>query len=274
MSRLLTLAAVVLALYALWAGLLYAQQRHMMFPGATMRIAPARPALPRDVSSVRLETDVGRVEAWFRPSPGDAPGPVIVFAHGNLELIDDRADLPEQFAAIGYGTLLVEYPGYGRSEGHASLATLDSAFSAAHDWLLARPEVDATRIVAMGASVGTGPAARLATRRRTFAMILHAPFTRIADFAAGYGVPGFLTRDPFDNVAEVSRYDGPVLVLHGRYDDVIPYAHGVAVAGASKRATFVALECAHNDCPGDEAHYWATIASFLERSAPPRAEAP
>ncbi|HET9485623.1 MAG TPA: alpha/beta hydrolase [Xanthomonadales bacterium] len=260
MRALLVPLALVLAAYAAYCALLFSQQRAMMFPGATMRIAPDEPRPPPGVRSVRF---AGGGEAWFRP-PATVPGPIVVFAHGNAELIDDGEDVLAGCAAHGLGTLLVEYPGYGRTRGDPSLASLDAAFDAAYDWLAAQPEVDPARIHALGRSVGTGVAARLATRRDVAALVLQSPFTRVADFAWRMGVPPWFVRDPYDNLEAVARYPGPVLVLHGRRDDVIPFAMGEAVARASPRATLVPMDCAHNDCPDDAADYWRTVARFVD----------
>lgn len=279
MSRLLPLLLVLLGAYAVYCAVLYGQQRRVLFPGAGIHPTPV-PRLPPGVRAISIETPTGSVEAWFR-APASMPGPVVIFAHGNAELIDDGADLVAGFSALGIGTLLVEYPGYGRSEGSPSLTSLEQAYDRAYDWLVAQPETDSAKIVAMGRSIGTGVAARLATRRAVAALILQSPFTRISDFATGLGVPPFLVRDRFDNLDAVARYDGPVLVLHGRFDDVVPFAHGAAVVRASPRASLVPLDCAHNDCPRDAAAWWRAISTHLDdafsagggaRTRPPRTE--
>lgn len=262
MSRIFVLAGVLLGLYPLYCALLYGQQRGMMFPGTAIAVDDP-PPLPPGVVATRLATPHGTVEAWFLP-PASLPGPVVVFAHGNFEVIDHATDVLDGFRGLGIGVLLVEYPGYGRNPGTPSLESLDAAFERAYDWVAAQPGVDPARIHAMGRSVGTGIAARLATRRPVAGLILQSPFTRIADFAARLLAPAFLVRDPFDNLDAVSRYEGPVLVMHGRDDDVIPFAHGEAVARASAKARFVPLDCAHNDCPGDPAPYWRTISDFIQ----------
>ena len=63
-----------------------------------------------------------------------------------------------------------------------------------------------------------------------------------------HALPSFLVTFPYDNLARVSEFDGPVLVVHGRRDEVIPFAAGQHLAAAAKQATFVPLECGHADC--------------------------
>src|SRR5439155_16972815 len=107
--------------------------------------------------------------------------------------------------------------------------------------LAARDDVDPQRIVAMGVSIGGGPACELALSRPVRALVLLSTFTSIDEFARAFWLPPFLARDRFDNRARVSAFAGPVLVLHGRHDELIPFAHGQALAAAAKHAQFVAL---------------------------------
>jgi pimeloyl-ACP methyl ester carboxylesterase len=69
-----------------------------------------------------------------------------------------------------------------------------------------------------------------------------------------------LVRDPLDTLAAVGRFDGPVLVLHGEYDEIVPVDHGRALAAASARAQLHLLPCGHNDCPRP----WPQVRRFLD----------
>ena len=68
-------------------------------------------------------------------------------------------------------------------------------------------------------------------------------------FAARYLAPGFLVRDPFDNLAALEGVEAPVLVLHGRRDRVVPYEHGEAVAEAAGAKLITFDGAGHNDVP-------------------------
>ncbi|MGE5232990.1 MAG: hypothetical protein ACM3OB_02680 [Acidobacteriota bacterium] len=76
-------------------------------------------------------------------------------------------------------------------------------------------------------------------------------------------------RDPFDNLAVLRRYRGPLLLLRGSRDDIIPPDQGRALAAAAPQAELHLLHCGHNDCPRE----WPLVLDFLERHeilAPPR----
>ncbi|HJU43079.1 MAG TPA: alpha/beta hydrolase, partial [Vicinamibacterales bacterium] len=159
----------------------------------------------------------------------------------------------------GFGVLLVEYPGYGGAPGSPSEKSITEATRALYDWAATDPRVDAKRIVAYGRSLGGGAAARLALERPIAALILESAFTSVADFAARFMAPTFLIRDPFDNRKTLASYRGPLLVIHGRMDTIVPFEHGRELASIVPGAQFRELDCGHNDCPRD----WRTIALFL-----------
>lgn len=194
---------------------------------------------------------------------GNARAPVLVFFHGNGELIDFLSyefQAPRQW---GMGILLVEYPGYGRSAGSPSQASVTAAALAAHDWLSLQPSVDAARVVAYGRSLGGGAAAILAARRGAAALVLESTFTSVKSFAHRFWMPEFAILDPFDNLSAVQTYTGPVLVLHGEQDDLIPPAHAKSLARANTRSELHMLACGHNDCDRP----WSLIRKFLAANA-------
>jgi fermentation-respiration switch protein FrsA (DUF1100 family) len=257
---LLMFGLVVAALVAGYWCLLFLTQRSILFPAPPVAGAPGRPA---DAEQVWLATAAGRVEAWFLPpaTARAARAPLILFAHGNGELIDFWPPAFDQPRRWGAAVLLLEYPGYGRSPGHPTQEEITETALAGYDWARARPDVDPERIVAYGRSVGGGAVCQLAMHRPVAALVLESTFTSVRAFARGFGAPGFLVRDPFDNLAAVRGYGGPVLIVHGRFDDIIVPAHSQALAAAARRGELHLLACGHNDCPRP----WPLIRTFLER---------
>lgn len=256
--------AVVVAAY--WT-LLFFAQRSMLFPMPPVAGAPARPPF---AEQVWLPASFGRVEAWYLPPVGahTGPAPLLLFTHGNGELIDDW---PEEFDPArhrGIGVLLVEYPGYGRSDGSPSEVSITEGVLAAYDWAQGQPHLDKSRIIPYGRSLGGGAATILAKARPVPALILESSFSSVAAFASGFGTPALLVRDRFDSVSALRSFKGPVLILHGDRDDIVPPHHARALAAASSNATLEFLPCGHNDCPRP----WAEIHGFLGKNAllPPR----
>lgn len=253
----LRVALAVVVVAAAWWSFLFLMQRRLMYPAPDAAGAPTRPP---DARQVWLAGRAGRTEAWFLPPPAGrrSPAPLLLFGHGNGELIDYWPPEFREPRSWGMAVLLVEYPGYGRSEGRPSEESIRETFVAAYDWAAAEPSVDASRIVGYGRSLGGGAVGRLSLERVLAAIILESAFSSTRPFARGFGAPGFLVRDPFDNVEAVRAFDGPILLIHGARDEVIPVTHGHTLAAAAG-VPLHELACGHNDCPRS----WPLIEEFL-----------
>lgn len=270
--RALTIAlSTCVVTYMVFVGLLGLLQRKMIFAGADQ---PARPVAGLDEAGAErwwLDTPEGRVEAWFLPGKGasaDAPGPAVIIAHGNGEAIDDWLHgLPDRYRDAGISVLLPEYRGYGRLAGTPSQAHITADYAKFDDRLAARDEVDAGRIFFHGFSLGGAVVASLARVRTPKALILQSTFTSIADMAKGFPfpVPRFIIRDPFDTIGEVRRLHVPMLIVHGRLDDVIPFSHGQKLAQAAHDADFVVHGGGHH-LMNDAVAFWRAVRKLLARA--------
>ncbi len=265
MNRLLAFALTIAGAAALWAVIVWFAQRSMLFPAPPAGYADPT-AVKRVGGSVQwLDLPFGRVESWWLPALDAAPAerarPLVIYAHGNGELIDFW---PDEFATLrraGLHVLLVEYPGYGRSEGTPSAASVKATMLAAYDRTAVDPRVDRNRVVAMGRSLGGGVAAQLASARPLAALVLESSFTSVADLARRFAVPAWLIRDRLDSAAVLRSFGKPVLVVHGRQDTIVPVAHGRQLA-AIARGELHEFDCGHNDC----APQWELVLDFLRRN--------
>lgn len=253
------LLGIVAAVVVAWIASTWILQRAVLFPKPPAALVS--PAVGRsDLEVVWLDPE--RVEAWYLPARNvDGPAPALLFTHGNGELIDYWLDAFSGASESGLAVMLVEYPGYGRSGGRPSERSIALTMAAAYDHLASRPDVDENRIVAWGRSLGGAAACSLADQREIAALILESTFTGVRPLARRFGLFGPLVRDPFDNLPVVETFEGPVLVLHGERDSIIPVAHGRALARAAREAELHIQPCGHNDCP----FAWPLIQSFLER---------
>jgi len=78
-------------------------------------------------------------------------------------------------------------------------------------------------------------------------------------------VPSFLVKDPFDNLAVIRNFDGPVLIIHGTRDEIIPYRHGQALAAAAPDGNLVSFQNGHNDLPTDSRQFWQAVDEYLQK---------
>ncbi len=258
-----TLIATLAALYVTYAAIMYARQRTLLFPGATIKRV-FKPDWPSDVKLVTLPASFGGVNAlWLPARQPPKRAPAVIFLHGNSQFADELVPSFDTIRALGMHVLLLEYPGYGGMPGAPTFASLREATNLAYDWLATHPNVDASRIVAMGASIGGGPAAQLTADRRVRALVLLSTFADLGQFARERWLPGLLIRDPYDNLARVAAFRGPVMIVHGRCDDVIPFASAEALGRAARRATFVSLDCGHEIAEHVTPELMRAFATFL-----------
>jgi len=261
-------AVFVLVLYAGWCGTLYFAQTALLFPRGMMESAPPEIDRPGDAEQWWVSAEDGsRVEGWFvrgKGRDGTDPGPCVIWLHGNGEYIDDNMQAARMYAEMGVSVLLPEYRGYGRSTGTPSQRAIMEDLERFHGVLLERPEVDARRIVYHGESIGTGFAAALAEKYPPRAMILNSPFLSLAGMAGRSLVPEFFVRSPLRSDEVLRHAVWPVLIFHGTHDRVVPVQQGRALADLTPGATFVELECGHNDLPPDPIRYAGRVRAFLE----------
>ncbi len=258
-------AAAVGALYMGFLCLLFFMQGSFIYPGAKNRVDPV-PPLGHGAEVLRMVTSEGNIEALFLPAMtggGASSGPLVIFAHGNGEVIDYWIEALDGFRERGIGVLLVEYPGYGRSTGSPSEKSIRVAMDAAYDRIALDPLVDRTRIFGFGQSLGGGAICLLARDRPLRALILQSTFTSLDIFVSGYWAPAFLLHDHFDNLAAVREFRGPILFIHGRDDRFIPWTESRTLAAASAHPTLRLYECGHGCWDPVHLPFWRDAVPFL-----------
>jgi fermentation-respiration switch protein FrsA (DUF1100 family) len=256
----LVIAAIVIAGWVIaMVILLRVMQAALAFPAPPPAAQLPDAGKQAGGETVWLDVHGKRVEAWFLPARHSGRAPLIINAHGNGELIDFWANQVGPLRDGGVGVLLVEYPGYGRSEGKPSQQSITDAMLAAYDWAARNPRVDAQRIVAHGRSMGGGAVGQLLRQRQLAALVLESTYTSLADMVRAHHVPDFLILNRLDTRAALADYRGPVLILHGTRDLNIPFSHAKLLAAAAPQARLVELDCGHNDCPPQ----WELVLGFL-----------
>lgn len=255
----------MLLAYASGGCFLYSIQRDLLYPGQYAEV-PQAPLHAGGVIAHRLRTSSGDVDAWYLPPlTDDALFPVVIFGHGNGEVIDMWADGLDELRRWGMAVMLVEYPGYGRSDGIPSEQGIREAMVAAYDRLRMHPGVDETRMVGYGQSLGGGAVCALARDRPLAALVLQSTFTSIRAFAHRFFLPEFLVLDPFDNAEVLSHFDGPVLLLHGEVDDLIPLEQAKAMAQLARNAELRIYQCGHGCWLPDDLPLYDDMRSFFRR---------
>ena len=216
-------------------------------------------------------SDGVRLHGWFIPSDSDT---TIVWLHGNAGNIGHRVDnLLMVNRLLGANVFIIDYRGYGRSEGAPSEKGLYRDAEAALAYLGSRPQTADDRLVFFGRSLGAAVAVELATRTAPHALILESPFTSIREMARlSYPfVPTPLlalpVRSRFDSLAKITGVRAPLMILHGDMDDIVPneIARRLYDAANEPKRFYTIERASHNDtyAVGGEA-YFDALREFID----------
>lgn len=245
-SSLLLAAAALYA--ALCAALYFGQHRLVFLPDSKLYATPA--AIGIEFQDRWITTRDGvRLHGWWIPAPADAP--VVLFLHGNAGNISHRLDTIALLARLGAGVLIIDYRGYGRSEGSPGEQGSYEDARAALDHLGSELGVPAHRVVVFGRSLGGGVASWLAANQPCAGLILESTWTSLPDLATTI-YPVFpvrmLARIRYDTRSRIGQARCPVLVVHSRDDEIVPVSHGERLfAAAREPRQLLLIRGSHNE---------------------------
>ena len=215
--------------------------------------------------------DGTRLHGWLIKPQDAKPAPLVLYFGGNAEEISwmlEAVGGPARGETPGAAWLLVNYRGYGASEGAPSEHALVADALTLYDHARRLHGVDAERIFAFGRSLGSGVAVALAAARPLRGLVLVSPFDSLAAVAKHYYpyLPvDWLLKHRFDSIAHAPAMTAPLLCVIAERDDVIPAVHAerlYAAWGGPKRR--VVLAGANHNSTDGAAGYWSSIRAFLE----------
>jgi fermentation-respiration switch protein FrsA (DUF1100 family) len=211
---------------------------------------------------VVVETEDGLcLGGWFMPARENRTGITVLVCNGNGGNRSFRAPLAAVLSAAGCSVLLFDYRGYGGNPGRPSEPGLLADARAARAYLAARSDVDPSRLVSFGESLGAAVAVALAVETPPLGLILKSPFTSLADIGQLHYpfLPiRLLLRERYPAILQIQRVDVPLLVLAGAEDRIVPAWQSRALYEAARQPKrFVLVAGAdHNDLSllaGDQA---------------------
>lgn len=176
-------------------------------------------------------------------------GPTMVLYHGNAGSACDRAFLAERFEAAGYGFVLVEYAGYSNDSTPPSHERIKQDVMNVIDFLATR---NVSEVALVGESIGAGVASHHASLAPPERLLLIAPFPDLQAVAAErfwFYPTSWLVENAYAPERSLAKYNGPVTIIHGSDDRIIPQRLGWALFDTLKtEKTFVSIDGAgHND---------------------------
>ncbi len=240
---------IIAGVYLIFAGFLFAFQSHYIYyPERVFSADPSSIGL--DFENVHFETADGvKLSGWFVPSE-NARG-VILFCHGNAGNISHRLESIQIFHQLGLDVFIFDYRGYGQSEGKPTEQGTYKDAEAAWQYLIEERQVKPNEVIIFGRSLGGAVASWLAQRHTPGGLILESTFTSLPDIAAGlypYFPVRLLLRFEYNTAEYLGRVDCPVLIVHSRDDEIMPFSHAQRLFEMAKEPKgFLEITGTHNE---------------------------
>lgn len=210
-------------------------------------------ALPADGEEINYTVGAASYRAYFIPGAKPLPKRIWLAFCGNGSLALDWTSILRDYPWNGDAFLLVDYPGYGKNGGYATIASTRASADAALRALIAKLQTDENhlRLCAIGHSLGSAVALDFAARHNVERIVLIAPFTTLREEAATIfgGWIARLLMESYDNrtnLAETRKRNPgtPIAIFHGTEDEVIPVRMGRELAQEFPFVDFFAVESA------------------------------
>jgi fermentation-respiration switch protein FrsA (DUF1100 family) len=251
-----------LALLFLQPKLLYRPLREINFTPADLRLAFEEVAFP--------SRDGVRLSGWYIPRENARF--TLLFCHGNGGNIMHLLDSLTFFHDLGLNCFLFDYRGYGHSAGRPTEPGTYLDAQAAWDWLVREKQAAPEQIILLGRSLGGSIAAHLAGRVPAAGLVVESAFTSYPDIGARfypYMPVRLFARFRYDTLAYLKSVHCPVLLIHSRDDELVPFEFGARLfEAAPEPKKFVEIRGSHNDgfLVSARAYQeaWARWLSFLE----------
>lgn len=240
-----------------------ALQVRLIFPGADTQGKPSSVVHPEpgtELVSLTTEHDE-KIVALFGPAllpdgnphPDPRLRPTLLYFYGNAMCLKDAMFEFEHFRRLGLNVMIPEFVGYGMAAGTPSETGCRDTAEAAFAHLQGRKDINPRKIVTGGWSLGGAVAVDLASRKPVAGLIAFSTFTSMADMSRRsfpFLPASLLLRHRFDCEAKMSHITCPILLGHGRKDDLVPASMLDRLAAAANKAPvmkFVVDDAGHND---------------------------
>lgn len=244
----------------------YLESRSIFFPARVLTSSPQDRGLPFE--DIFIKTADGlTLHGWLVKK--DTNKTTLIFFHGNAGNIGDRLEKINLFYQMGLNVCIVDYRGFGTSEGHPSEEGIYQDALSVYDYLMTREDIDKKRLAGYGASLGGAVVIDLAAKRSLQAIIIDSAFTSATDMAKRIypWVPSFLIRIKFDSYAKILKIGIPKLFIHSREDEIVPFQLGQRLyQRAPDPKEFLEVKGTHNDASIlDREKFTEGIRKFLKK---------
>ncbi len=271
LSSLSTVFGISVLAYILFVFLLFlTQEKLIFFPQRMSELRWHQVAEDVDGETISITAAHGiKLHGWFLPGAGSTPRPTVLFFGGNAMRLDLFVYTLDPLRIQGVNVLLVDYRGYGLSNGLPSTKAMQRDSELVYAAAIDRGDVNPDRIYLWGISIGTGIATHLASVRDVAGIIFFAPFTSLEDVAREaypYFPVRLLLRHHLDNLSLAPKIQVPALIIHGDTDRIQDSSHAqkLAAAWGGDHELIILEDRGHNDLlEAEEA--WKKVVEFIRK---------
>ena len=214
---------ILFAVIAIFVYVKYLEARSLFYPSKKIEYTPA--AIGLEFTDTYFKTKDGKtINGWLVPAKQAKY--TILFFHGNGGNISHRLDKIKILNNIGLNIFIIDYRGYGKSEGKPSEKGVYLDANAAYDYLAKIKGISPDSIIVYGESLGGAVAIELCTKISAKALITEEVFSSIRDMGKimyPY-LPSFFVSDRFNSLARIEKINIPKLFIHSRNDNLVPFA--------------------------------------------------
>lgn len=243
----------------------YLESRSIFFPTKEIEFIPQ--LINFYFEDVYIETeDRIKIHGWFVPQKNARY--TILFLHGNAGNIGHRLDKVEILAKRGLNLLIVDYRGYGKSQGRPSEYGLYLDAKAAYSYLVNNRKIKPGQIILYGESLGCAVVVDLASKVKSKGLILEGAFSSGRDMAKIIYpfLPAFVFSKKFDSLTKIQKVEAPKLFIHSQNDEMVPFDLAKKLYNVAKEPKrMVMLKGGHNTAFLDSKEtYTFALTSFIK----------
>ncbi len=247
----------------------YYEKRRMYYPDSFIDLTPQSVGL--EYEDIYFLTRSGvKLNAWFIETKD--PVATVLFLHGNAGNVSNRIGIIQMFHEAKFNIFIVDWRGYGRSQGIPSEQGLYDDALAGYEYLINEKKVPPEQIIIYGKSLGANVAIDLASRVKIGIFICDSSFTSALDMGRELFpyIPGLFLEAvlsvKFDALSKIKEVKIPKLIIHSKDDEVIPFSHGQRIfEQALSPKEFYISKGSHNEAISIDENFMPVITKFIKK---------
>lgn len=262
--------SLLILLSWVWYRMRSLEETFLYFPEREFLATPDSVGL--DYQDQFFQTSSGRkLHGWFIPHSQTKV--TFLFFHGNAGNISHRLEKLKIFHDMGVSTFIIDYSGYGQSEGKPSEENLYEDGEASFNYAIQNLNLDPKKLFLYGESLGSAVAIELAIQKEVAGIILEGAFTTLKDLARNH-MPflALLAKTQYNNLEKIAQVQVPILFIHAKLDEISPFEQALQLyqKSPSRKEHLWLEEGGHNDAfwLGRKA-YAKALQTFYERHTDP-----